>query len=140
MYTDSMHNNHACWLTPNGVVKRQSRVLPGTAALSLEDRLQGSLGGQACHEGNAVFRAAWVGKPARKPPPPTPKPAWLKRLPLGEMWTRVLTNPELRVQALQPLKSWVIFCLITPDTSEAERLFGLMNDVMSDLRGNMAHN
>ena len=41
----------------------QSRVLPGTAALSLEDRLQGSLGGQACHEGNAVFRAAWVGMP-----------------------------------------------------------------------------
>ena len=77
---------------------QQSCVLPGTAALSLEDRLQGSLGGQACHEGNAVFRAAWVGKPARKPPPPTPKPAWLKRLPLREMWARVLTNPELRVQ------------------------------------------
>ena len=50
-----MQNEMPCKL------QTQSRVLPGTAALSLEGRPQGSLGGQACHEGNAVFMQGSLG-------------------------------------------------------------------------------
>ena len=62
---------------------------------------------------------------------------WLKRLPLKELYKRLLTSVEERKRYVYFLRLWCLFSLINPDTLEAERVFSLMNDVMSDLRSRM---
>ena len=67
------------------------------------------------------------------------KNAWLHTLDVRECYVRLFTQHGLREPLKHILRMAAIMWLLTPDTSESERYFSIMNDIKTATRNRLKH-